>query len=154
MSIKNLDNNLIIRKMLRSDIAPCADIEKTVLDSWSEAQLTEEFENENAYNFTAELNGEICGFSSFHLICDEASLNTISVKEGFRNKGIGRQLLQLCIKQLTQNGAEKIFLEVRSLNSSAIALYKSLGFAEIQKRKNMYTRPNDDAVCMMLGAVK
>jgi len=54
----------------------------------------------------------------------------------YRRRGIGRRLAEKTIARAKRNGQERIELEVYASNNSAIALYKSLGFAlEGVKRK-------------------
>jgi len=45
-------------------------------------------------------------------------------------------------------GTDFISLEVRESNFAAIALYQSLGFEEMGRRKNFYRRPQEDALIM------
>ena len=54
------------------------------------------------------------------------------------------------ISRLTANHAESLFLEVRVSNTRAIALYHSVGFQEISRRKGYYpTRDGrEDAIVM------
>jgi ribosomal-protein-alanine N-acetyltransferase len=44
---------------------------------------------------------------------------------------------------------ETVFLEVRSKNAAARALYNAYGFKEIGVRKGYYQNPSDDAVIMV-----
>ena len=47
-------------------------------------------------------------------------------------------------------GAEKIYLEVRSGNQRARAFYLKNGFTELGIRKNYYKNPTEDAILMSL----
>lgn len=56
---------------------------------------------------------------------------TIVINEGFQGKGLGRQLMNYVIDWAKKNNeVEKFELHVRSGNTRAIELYKSLGFVE------------------------
>lgn len=56
---------------------------------------------------------------------------TIAVHEGFQGRGLGKRLLLHLIEWARSNPKiERMELRVRSSNTSAIALYKKLGFTE------------------------
>jgi len=57
-----------------------------------------------------------------------ATLNSMYVKEGYRNKGIGKDLIETAIRYLENEDVEIINLSVSEDNESAISLYKRLGF--------------------------
>lgn len=52
------------------------------------------------------------------------------IVEPWRGKGIGSQLLAVCIEWARANGAHKITLEVWPHNEAARALYRKFGFEE------------------------
>lgn len=52
----------------------------------------------------------------------------VVVDSDLRGRGIGYQALTLLLRELTESGAENIYLEVDSQNPSAFHLYKKLGF--------------------------
>jgi RimJ/RimL family protein N-acetyltransferase len=79
---------------------------------------------------------------------------TIAIHEGHQGKGLGKKLMQYLI-EWTKNHPkiEKFELQVRSSNTRAINLYKSLGFAEEgRKTKRLKYGPNEylDDVYMAL----
>ena len=73
----------------------------------------------------------------------------IAVREDTRQRGIGYRLLSYALKTESGQGVETVFLEVRSKNEPARALYKAYGFKEISIRKNYYQNPADDAIIMV-----
>ena len=75
----------------------------------------------------------------FILICYKKSLRiySIAVLPEFRNRGIGKNILQFIIKFAKFLGKERIILEVRKSNRSK-NLYKRLGFKIIKILKNYY----------------
>ncbi|MFC2054174.1 GNAT family N-acetyltransferase [Chloroflexota bacterium] len=52
----------------------------------------------------------------------------LSVREGFRSKGLGRNLLRHGINVAIADGLKTIYLSVNGINDSAISLYLSEGF--------------------------
>ncbi len=57
-------------------------------------------------------------------------VDDLFVKDDFRNKGIGKQLLTAIINMAKENGCKKVRWQVSDWNENAIDFYKSLG-AEI-----------------------
>ena len=57
-------------------------------------------------------------------------VDDLFVKNSFRNKGIGKQLLNAVINMAKENGCKKVRWQVSDWNTNAIDFYKSLG-AEI-----------------------
>ena len=86
------------------------------------------------------------GFALGRVVSDEAELLTIAVDPAARRRGTGRALLSDLMTQATTRGAREMFLEVSRENDSAIALYRTMDFAEAGLRKAYYSdagRPID-----------
>jgi len=54
----------------------------------------------------------------------------ISVKDGYREKGIGQELMRELERQAPRLGLESIYLEVFSTNDRAIHVYRKMGYKE------------------------
>ncbi len=80
----------------------------------------------------------------------QGDIQTIAVAESYRGQGLGRALMLALLDQAKQSAIQEIFLEVRADNLSAQQLYKSLGFTQIDLRKNYYQPDNVDALVMRL----
>ncbi|MBD9730391.1 GNAT family N-acetyltransferase [Streptomyces sp. H28] len=70
----------------------------------------------------------------------------LGVTRGARGCGWGRELLRACVDGLREDGAEEIRLTVEPANDSALALYRSLGFTEVERRADYYGRGADRLV--------
>ncbi|HHL3766313.1 TPA: GNAT family N-acetyltransferase [Klebsiella pneumoniae] len=57
-----------------------------------------------------------------------ARLAAFALRPAWRDKGLGRKLMQELLMLLQQQGIETVFLEVIRDNHAAVALYQSLGF--------------------------
>ena len=80
-----------------------------------------------------------------YIIFDKGGhIHSTAVRHAYRRKGFGR-ILFMHAKKYTQ---KRIWLEVRSRNSEAIAFYESLGMKIIGKISNYYG--NDDALTMVM----
>ena len=81
---------------------------------------------------------QIYGFAICQTVLDEATLFNIAIAPQKQGLGLGRQLLNELITQLRQKGILTLWLEVRESNKKAQALYDSLGFNQVDIRKNYY----------------
>lgn len=138
----------LCRPMRPDDLALCAAIEACVEDGWSESALSSELSQEIARLFVAETDGVIAALAVFQLVCGEASLCAVSTAPSMRRQGAAQHLLSAAFSALFAEGAQTVFLEVRSRNDAARALYRKLGFEEIGLRRNFYQNPCDDAILM------
>jgi len=95
------------------------------------------------------------GFYIGEYVAGEATLMDICVIPTSQGKGYGKALLTQFIAQAKQQGATKIFLEVRAKNISAQMLYMNAGFIEINRRTGYYPSARgfgyEDAIVMSLN---
>ena len=91
---------------------------------------------------------EIVGGIDFRLSIPEADLLFIYIRKDLRGKGYSKTLLDESLKELSNKGVHKVFLEVDNTNSRALSLYNSYGFKRISVRKYYYVNGND-AIIMM-----
>jgi mycothiol synthase len=70
---------------------------------------------------------------------DSGVIEFLSVKEGFRGRGLGRHLLRHEINLATRNGLTSIHLSVNGENDLALGLYLSEGF-KLEKTVVCYSR--------------
>jgi ribosomal-protein-alanine N-acetyltransferase len=76
----------------------------------------------------------------------EWELENIAVLPDFRQRGVGVALLSALLEEARIRHAERILLEVRASNQSAIRLYTLAGFQLIARRRDYYRNPVDDAL--------
>ena len=96
-------------------------------------------------------DGRVIGFAvgSVHpALPDSAVLESVAVTPAARRAGVGRALCEAVVAWCRDQGAAEVGLEVRRQSTGAIALYRSLGFAEVGMRPGYYSDPADDAVGM------
>ena len=94
--------------------------------------------------------GIIVGFYIAQLILEQLELFNICVTPFEQGKGYGRVLLQHFLQEGAARGATEVFLEVRSSNLAAIALYQRYGFNKNGLRKGYYVSNagQEDALLM------
>ena len=88
---------------------------------------------------------EIATHGIMSVAIGECHLLTLCVHPNHQRQGYGRRMLLLLLRQAARLEAEKCFLEVRASNEAAIALYHSLGFTRIGRRKNYYPASAEQA---------
>ena len=77
----------------------------------------------------------------------EAHLLNVCVRRDHQGLGIGRQFVLHLMDRARERDSQIMFLEVRPSNHVAQALYESLGFVEVGRRKDYYPtdRGREDA---------
>ncbi|MBR9858590.1 MAG: ribosomal protein S18-alanine N-acetyltransferase [Gammaproteobacteria bacterium] len=93
---------------------------------------------------------QLLGYFIADRILDESTLMNICVSPAWQGQGLGRQLMAHYLRLCEQQGLTQLWLEVRSSNTSAQALYQSCGYAECGRRRHYYRTDTgfEDAVLM------
>ena len=127
-----------------------ADIEKLCFsDPWSRRMLSEHLENECAAAIVAQgADGTVLGYAGLLVVLDEGYITNVAVRPECRRQGVAKQLLQVFLDFARAHKLAFLTLEVRASNYGAIALYGSLGFRSVGRRKNYYEHPREDAIIM------
>jgi [ribosomal protein S18]-alanine N-acetyltransferase len=117
-------------KIVEEDIPDILSIINTEFPytTFNETILLDKISNNNFFLIKIIKNKELIGFAEVEFISEEARLNAIFVTDSFRNKGIGKKLLNKCIKEIKRRKIKKIFLLVKESNNTAKKLYLKIGF--------------------------
>lgn len=83
-------------------------------------------------------SGETLGFMIALIDQYECQLMNIGIDPSYQRQGYARYLLEALIKHLKSIQVKHLSLEVRQSNTTAIALYKKMGFQEVGLRKGYY----------------
>ncbi|MBI3479320.1 MAG: ribosomal protein S18-alanine N-acetyltransferase [Nitrosomonadales bacterium] len=102
-----------------------------------------------------DTGGEISGYAILMPVLDEAELLNIGVAAAQQRKGVGRAMLLEMLDLACKKNLLRVFLEVRSSNVAALALYRSAGFGEIGLRRGYYRNVDgsEDAITMACDLV-
>jgi [ribosomal protein S18]-alanine N-acetyltransferase len=92
----------------------------------------------------------IAGYIVARETAGELHINNVAVRAEYRRRGIGAALLGRVLQEARRRKANAAFLEVRSANFAAQALYEKCGFRAIARRADYYSEPREDAVVMSL----
>ncbi|MBR1742358.1 MAG: ribosomal protein S18-alanine N-acetyltransferase [Lachnospiraceae bacterium] len=138
-----------IRRMNEEDLAQVLSLENACFSKpWSEKSFLDALHSEQTLYLVAEAAGAVIGYCGFFFSFESADLCNMLVEEKMRKNGIGRKLLEEAFLLLGKRQIEKVILEVRASNASAIHLYEMLGFEKIGIRKRYYSEPVEDALLM------
>ncbi len=120
-------------------------------DAWSSISMASELAANHTY-YLGIFAPELIGYAGLSTAAGSFSsdIQTIGIASEQRGKGLGRELMQRLIAKARELGSEQIMLEVRADNAVAIALYKDLGFEQIDVRKRYYQPAGVDALIMRL----
>lgn len=131
------------------DLEQVTNIEKSIFSKpWSYKSFLDSVNLPDTIYVVASEEDEILGYCGLYCILNEGDISNVAVKEEYRKKGIGAEMLNFLMQQARKRGIESFTLEVRKSNESAIGLYKKLGFESAGIRKEFYERPTEDAVIM------
>ncbi len=97
-------------------------------------------------------SGVVIGYGIISIAAGEAHILNICIDPEAQGRGHGRRLLRALIRVARNQGAQRIFLEVRPSNPRAIALYFDEGFNEIGRRPRYYpsNMGREDAIVMAM----
>lgn len=109
------------------------------LDGWSENMLIDGF-SKGGLKALGVYHGGINLIAVItYSYCDvDAEIQDLLVDKAYRKKGIATKLLDKFFEILKVQKVQKVFLEVREGNKSAINLYQKNGFTLINTRKKYY----------------
>jgi ribosomal protein S18 acetylase RimI-like enzyme len=133
------------------DLRPIIALEKICFgaDSWPSLEILAALVFPRTVRFKAEAEGEIIGFVIGDRRGKVGWIASIGVHPGHRRRGIGRQLLEVCERQL---GTPVVRLSLRKGNQPALQLYQKLGYTEVDVWPRYY-RDGEDAMVMQRSKV-
>lgn len=129
-----------------SDLRDLVTLEATAFeDPWTAAQLAGELAERHALVLIARggASSMALGFAAFRHIAGEAELLRLATTPAARRQGVARRLAEAGLERLRQAGCDGCYLEVRTTNLPAIALYESLDFRRAGVRRSYYGDGSD-----------
>lgn len=148
--------NLIIRKMTLEDLPSVVELDKMSFSlPWPERSFRFELtDNPASRCWVAEREKRLVGMIVVWLLVDEAHVATLATHPDFRRQGIARTLLSHALRNLSKEGAQSSFLEVRVNNIVAQEMYRKFGYKESGRRRRYYRDNDEDAILMKLDSLK
>jgi len=119
---------------------------------WSRgAFLYEMQQNRVARCWVMREGGRVVAYLCLWEITDELHVTNVAVHPAARRRGIARTLLRGVLDDSRGRGFRTVALEVRPSNEHALALYDSLGFRIVGRRRGYYYDTGEDALVMEAG---
>ena len=149
--------NVTIDGLTVDDAVRCAELESLLFpgdDPWPTIAFVRELASEHNHYVAARTAEALVGYGGISRLGRtppfEYEIHTIGVDPDYQGRGIGRQLLGELLN-IADGGV--VHLEVRTDNEPAIALYRSVGFAEVGVRRRYYRISGADAYTMRREAL-
>ena len=138
------------------DAARCAELEAQLFegdDPWPAAAFRRELAAQHIHYVAARADDKLVGYAGIARLGRkppyEYEIHTIGVDPAYQGQGVGRQMLN---RMLQFAGDDTVYLEVRTDNTAAIAMYQSAGFVNVGLRKRYYRVSGADAYTMQRPA--
>ncbi|MFT4088999.1 MAG: ribosomal protein S18-alanine N-acetyltransferase [Gordonia sp. (in: high G+C Gram-positive bacteria)] len=152
---------LVVDALTPLDLPRCAELEAELFagDSpWPLQGFVSELSASHNHYFAGRerVGGPVVGYAGISVLGPagdhECEIHTIAVDPRFRHRGLGRRLLHAMLA-VADGVAAPVFLEVRTDNRGAVALYEGAGFVVVGTRRNYYQPSGADAYTMVREAV-
>lgn len=136
-------SDLVWADMTAADVASVMVIERQAYPfPWTSGNFLDSLKAGYTMRVLKE-RGVMIGYVVWMQVVDEVHLLNIALSPARQRRGLGAWMMRQLMAQVRELGIDQILLEVRPSNTSAIRLYRKLGFKEIGLRKGYY--PNHAA---------
>jgi len=147
-----MTDTIALTALRPADAARCAELESILFpgdDPWPERAFLAELKAGHNHYVAARSRDLLVGYAGISRLGRRApfeyEVHTIGVDPAYQGTGTGRRLLAALLEFA---GEATVFLEVRTDNAPAIALYESVGFQTMGVRKRYYRVSGADAYTM------
>lgn len=137
----------------KRDAVRCAELEAQLFDGddpWPEIAFVRELAAPHNRYIAARVDDKLVGYAGISRLGRtppfEYEIHTIGVDPAYQGQGIGRRMMSELLGEAGPDST--VYLEVRTDNTPAIALYTSLGFVKVAVRKRYYRVSGADAYTM------
>lgn len=157
-----MTEHLELRELRLPDATRCAELEQILFpgdNPWPRDVFAVEFSHPTTF-YIGVFDGDVETESGDGLLVAYAGLammgptedpefeiHTIGVDPGHQRRGLGRALMEQ-LMHTADSYDGPVFLEVRTDNTPAIAMYEAFGFRTLATRKNYYRPSGADAYTM------
>lgn len=138
-----------IRWMIRRDMPEVLAIENQSFEfPWSEEDFIRCLRQRNCIGMVAEFDERIVGFMIYELHKNRLHILNFAVREEFRRRHVGEQMMRKLVSKLSQQRRNRILLEVRETNLNAQLFFRKAGFRAISLLRAFYEDTPEDAYLM------
>jgi len=142
-----------IRPMDISDLDAVMAVERACFSApWSRGMFLDELSQGPGRSwFVADSPWGVVGYTGLMQIGPEGHVMNLAVRPDARRAGLGAALLSALLGDALHRGIDRLTLEVRPSNASALALYAAAGFVEEGRRHGYYSDSGEDALVLWSG---
>lgn len=135
-----------LRAVSPTDLPALTELERAAFgaDAWSVDAIDAELSGDGRRSLVAEDADGVVGYAVTRSAGDVVDLHRVVVADRGRRQGVASRLV-LGLTDLAPGS--RMLLEVSARNQAAVALYRRLGFVEIDRRRAYY-RDGSDALVM------
>jgi ribosomal-protein-alanine N-acetyltransferase len=130
------------------DAEPLAEMTRTLIENglpqtWTADRIRAHMRHPECAVIVARDGRRRCGFASMQFLDEHAHLALLAVRGAYRQRGIGRAMVEWLEACARTAGIFEVRLEVRASNSGAHAFYERLGFRELGVSAGYYSGQED-----------
>lgn len=142
--------HITIQRMSEDDVEEVARLERLCFsDPWSKTSFEEELKHQFSIPLVVRSGTKVIGYACLWHIDDQMEIANFAISPEFRKKGIGRMMMERVLAEAKKRGCTSVMLSVRESNLAGLNLYAKSGFVEVERRKNYYRLPTEDAIIMV-----
>lgn len=142
----------LIAPAARRDLPAIMEIEKQSFASpWDSLTMFLSLDDPQGRGTVAWAGRQLVGYCFAHAMLDMVHILNLAVRPNCRRQGIARRLLNDLIAFGEGSGRLFVFLEVRTTNDEAKALYAGMGFRHVCTWRKYYQDTHEDAEIMLKG---
>ncbi|WP_434480783.1 ribosomal protein S18-alanine N-acetyltransferase [Gemmatimonas sp.] len=141
---------VVVRDMHVDDLPSVAAIEAASFsDAWAPSAFADLLARTHArLRVATSADGTVLGYCILLRAADEGEIANICAAAVVRGQGVGGTLLDDALAAADASVTAAVYLEVRTSNVAARALYEGRGFSLVGRRKGYYQHPNEDALVL------
>jgi ribosomal protein S18 acetylase RimI-like enzyme len=137
----------IVREMVRRDLPQILSLSRDnmapiIFSSWGVDYRDEDVMRlilePSAYTEVLEREGEVVGYYSVNIGADNLFVNSIQVRKGYQNRGLGTAMMARIESIARSRGVGAIELWVQITNRPAIVFYRRRGYRTVSRQGNNY----------------
>lgn len=143
---------MIFKEMEKEDLEQVVLLESECFSNpWNKENCLYELEeNPFSHGWILKEKDKILGYAFLWETFEMTQLARIGIKSKLRKKGYASYLMEKLIERARSVDCEYMTLEVRASNQAGLALYKKMGFIQVNVSKNYYP-DGEDAIVMTLA---
>jgi len=137
---------VLVRWMVRRDFAQVLAIEQACFEfPWTEQEFRQCLQQPNCLGIIAEHEDRVVGFVVYETPKNRIFITNVAVDPEFQRRHIARQMIQKLVSKMLYQRRQKIMIEIRETNLSALLCFRALGFRASTVLKNFYEDQSEDA---------